>query len=178
MTRQLSSRVGLAALLLGFSSAFSIAHAAPDPLFEPILQDIQQELPPGWQFRLPAAVPSDSDLYPFISQASDTELIVSLGLTPDCADTSCTIGMIGATNAGPIVENWPPEGQNVTPVELGEGIQGYHLLQGESDAMNQLVMWQQDGLTYAIVTMASDPPQAEFVAIARSMVSEPPIRAE
>ncbi|MGF1569369.1 MAG: hypothetical protein ACFCVD_15090 [Nodosilinea sp.] len=175
MLKQVSHQVGLAALLIACSGAFGAAQAAPDPLFDAVLDDIRQELPEGWQFRLPTAVPSESELYPFISQATDTELIVSLGVTPDCAEASCSIGMIGVTNARSAPENWPPEGQNVTPVELSEGIQGYHFLQGEADTMNQLVMWQQDGLTYAIVTLANDPPQEEFVAIARSMANEPPI---
>ncbi|MEO0491150.1 MAG: hypothetical protein AAFZ49_16600, partial [Cyanobacteria bacterium J06659_2] len=141
MIRKFTHRVGLAALLLGYSGALFAAQAAPDPLFEPILDDLQQELPDGWQFRLPAALPSDSELYPFISQASDTEVVVSLGLTPDCADPSCAVGLIGVTDVEPTADNWPPTGENVTPVDLGPGIEGYYLLRGEGEAMNQLVMW-------------------------------------
>ncbi|MEM7648511.1 MAG: hypothetical protein AAF283_05005, partial [Cyanobacteria bacterium P01_A01_bin.70] len=63
------------------------------------------------------------------------------------------------------------------PVDLGPGIEGYYLLRGEGEAMNQLVMWQQDGLTYAIATLADSSSQEEFIAIARSMASEPPISA-
>ena len=177
MIRKFTHRVGLAALLLGYSGALFAAHAAPDPLFEPILDDLQQELPDGWQFRLPATLPSDSELYPFISQASDTEVVVSLGLTPDCADPSCAVGLIGVTDVEPTDDNWPPTGENVTPVDLGPGIEGYYLLRGEGEAMNQLVMWQQDGLTYAIATLADSSSQEEFIAIARSMVSEPPFSA-
>ena len=177
MIRKFTHRVGLAALLLGYSGALFAAQAAPDPLFEPILDDLQQELPDGWQFRLPAALPSDSELYPFISQASETEVVVSLGLTPDCADPSCAVGLIGVTDVEPTADNWPPTGDNVTPVDLGPGIEGYYLQRGEGEAMNQLVMWQQDGLTYAIATLADSSSQEEFIAIARSMASEPPISA-
>ncbi|MGD1942304.1 MAG: hypothetical protein ACFB0G_13425 [Leptolyngbyaceae cyanobacterium] len=177
MIRKFTHRVGLAALLLGYSGALFAANAAPDPLFEPILDDLQQELPDGWQFRLPSTLPSDDELYPFISQASDTEVVVSLALTPDCADPSCAIGLIGVTDVEPTADNWPPTGENVTPVELGPGIEGYYLLRGEGEAMNQLVMWQQDGLTYAIATLADSSSQEEFIEIARSMVSEPPISA-
>ena len=177
MMRTFTKRVGLAALMLGCSGAFVAAHAAPDPMFEPILDDIRQQLPDGWQFRLPAAVPSDSALYPFVSEATETQLVVSLGITPDCADPSCTIGMIGVTDPTTI-ESWPPAGETVTPVDLEGGIQGYYLIQGEGSAANQLVMWQQDGLTYAIVTLADSPSQGEFVEIARSMASEPPIRSD
>ncbi|MEM6839051.1 MAG: hypothetical protein AAF609_19635 [Cyanobacteria bacterium P01_C01_bin.120] len=173
MIKKLVRHVSFATLLSGLFGAFLAVQAAPDPLFEPILEDIQAELPEGWQFRLPTAVPSDSALYPFISTATDTQLIVSLGVTPDCHAADCTIGMIGATSEA--ASDWPPEGQNLTPVGLGEGIEGYHLIRGEGDAANQLVMWQQDGLVYAIATLASAPSQAEFVAIARSMASEPPI---
>ena len=172
---KLPRKVSLAVLLVGLSSTFTAANAAPDPMFEPVLEEIRQELPQGWQFRLPAAVPSDGELYPFISEASDTKLVVSLGITPNCASPNCTIGMIGVTHVESTSQNWPPEGRNVTLVNLSEDVQGYHLLRGEGNATNQLVVWRQDGLLYAIVTLANATPQNEFVAMASSMVSEPPI---
>lgn len=83
--------IGLAVLLVGFSSAFTAANATPEPMFAPVLEEILQELLQGWQFRLTAAVPSDSELYPFISEASDTKLVVSLGITSNCASPDLTI---------------------------------------------------------------------------------------
>ncbi|MDB9529174.1 hypothetical protein PN498_24490 [Oscillatoria sp. CS-180] len=174
MTTKFFRQAGLAALFIGLSSAFTAAHAAPDPLFAPVLDEIRAELPEGWQFRLPAEVPSEGEIYPFISSASDTELVVSLGITPDCADPSCTVGMIAATDTEISPEDLAAA-ENVTPVELNTDIQGYHLLLGEGDTANQLVMWQQDGLTYTVVALANDPPQEQFVDIARSMANEAPI---
>ncbi|MEO0868406.1 MAG: hypothetical protein AAFY17_08145, partial [Cyanobacteria bacterium J06642_11] len=106
MVRKLARPVCFATLLSVLLGSFSIAQAAPDPLFEPVLDDIRNELPEGWQFRLPAVVPSEEALYPFVSQASDTELIVSLGVTPDCDEVNCTIGMIGATNVDLLSADW------------------------------------------------------------------------
>ena len=175
MIKKLPIKVGLAALLVDISGTFTAASAAPDPLFEPVIDEIRQELPEGWRFRLPSDIPSDGELYPFISEASDTRLVVSLGLTPDCAATDCTIGMIGVTSEESLSGNRPPSGERVTPVDLGAGIEGYHFLRGEGAASNRLVMWQQDGLTYAIVALADVTPEEQLVAIARSMANEPPI---
>ena len=172
MIKRFSRKVGLAVLLVGISGAFTATSAAPDPLFEPVMDEIRQELPEGWQFRLPPNIPSESELYPFISEASDTRLVVSLGITPDCAAADCTIGMIGATSEE---ADWPPAGNSVTSVDLGAGVEGYHMVRGEGDASNRLVMWQQDGLTYAIVTLADLAPEEQLVAIARSMATEAPI---
>ena len=175
MINKFLNTIGLTVCLLGLSTSFTVASASPAPLFEPVLDDIRRELPEGWQMRLPSSLPSNSELFPFISEATDIKLVISLGLTPDCASATCTIGMIGATDADATVQDWPPAGRNVTPVDLSQEIQGYHLLRGEGDATNQLIMWQQDGLVYGIVTMAGALNQEQLVTIARSMASEPPI---
>ena len=175
MVNKLLSTIGLTACLIGFSTSFTATNASPASLFDPVLDDIRRELPDGWQMRLPASLPSDSELYPFISEATNTKLVISLGLTPDCTSATCTIGMIGATDAEATLREWPPAGRSVTPVDLSQGIQGYHLLRGEGDATNQLVMWQQDGLVYGIITLADALSQEQLVAIARSMASESPI---
>ncbi|MEO0826860.1 MAG: hypothetical protein AAFX95_10050 [Cyanobacteria bacterium J06639_16] len=178
MPGKLFKKIGLTALFVGLSTAFATANAAPDPVFDSVIDDIRSELPEGWQFRLPSEMPLDSEIYPFVSEASDTKLVVSLGITPDCTSADCTIGVIGAVDAG--ASSWPPEGESVTPVdlgqdELGQDLEGYYLLQGEGTATNQLVMWQQDGLLYGIVTVADALPQEQLVAVASSMASEPPI---
>ncbi|MEO1148730.1 MAG: DUF4367 domain-containing protein [Cyanobacteria bacterium J06638_22] len=175
MMRKLSKQISLAALLSGISGAFVAAYAAPAPVFEPILNDIQQELPEGLQFRLPADLPIEGELYPFVSGTSETELVVSLGATPDCSDPSCIISTIRATSVDVVAQGWPTSGENITPVTVNEGIEGYHYMFGEGDAISQLLMWQQDGLTYMITIATNDLPQEEFIAIARSMASEQPI---
>ena len=176
MIRKLAHGIGLAVALVSLSGTFTAVTAAPAPLFDPVLDEIRQNLPEGWQFRLPAILASDGELYPFISEATDTKLIISLGITPDCASKNCTIGMIGATEIDTDSENLNIEGRDITPVDLGQELQGYHFLRGEGDAANQLVMWQQDGLLYAIATMADAMTQEQLVAVARSMASESPMR--
>ncbi|MBE9100131.1 hypothetical protein [Vacuolonema iberomarrocanum] len=175
MMKKLLVSIGLAPLLLGCAGNFAAANAAPAPLFDPVLDDIRRELPAGWQFRLPASIPGEGDLYPFISEATDTKLVISLGMTPDCNAMNCTIGMIGATDAESVTTDWPPEGRDRTSVSLTEEVDGYHLLRGEGPAAVRYVMWQQDGLVYAIATLADALPQDELVSVARSMATESPI---
>jgi hypothetical protein len=167
--------IGLAPLLLGCAGYFAVANAAPAPLFDSVLNEIRQELPPGWQFRLPPTLPGEGNLYPFISEATDTKLVISLGVTPDCDAMNCTVGMIGATNEVSALESWPPEGRDRTTVSVTDEIQGYHFLQGDGQSAVQFVMWQQDGLEYAIATLADALSKDELVAIARSMATEAPI---
>ena len=175
MMRNLSKHIGLAIVLSGLSGAFVAAQAAPAPVFEPILDDIQQGLPEGLQFRLPATLPIEGELYPFVSGTSETELVVSLGATPDCSDASCIVSTIRATSVDVVAQGWPTSGENITPVAVNEGIEGYHYMFDEGDAISQLLMWHQDGVTYMITIATNDLPQEEFVAIARSMASEQPI---
>lgn len=178
MFTKLLNKVGLATLFVGLSTIFAAANAAPDPLFEPVLDDIRSELPEGWQFRLPSVLPADSEIYPFVSEASDTQLVVSLGITPDCASADCIIGMIGALDVEANAGSWPPEGPSVKPVDLGQDLEAYYFLQGEGNTTNQLVMWQQDGLLYGIATLAAAMPEDQVVEMARSMAAEPPIDAD
>ncbi|MEO1148811.1 MAG: hypothetical protein AAFY26_24860 [Cyanobacteria bacterium J06638_22] len=176
MTKRLAP-IGLAPLLLGCAGHFAIANAAPAPLFDLVLDDIRRELPPGLELRLPASIPGEVDLYPFISEATNTKLVISLGLTPDCdATQACIVGVIGATNAEDALATWPPEGRDLTRVSVTDEIQGYHFLEGNGRSTVQFVMWQQDGMEYAVGTLADALTQGELVAIARSMASESPIR--
>ncbi len=175
MLKRQFGKMMLATLCLGFCVSVAAADAAPAPLFAPVVDDIRQSLPEGWQFRLPSAVPSESALYPFISESSETKFVVSLGLTPECAELNCTIGMIGVTNSADELSSWPPEGNDVSTFGLGDRIQGYHLVRGEGESANRLVMWQQDDLTYAIATLAAAMTQEQLIEVARSTAFETPI---
>ncbi|MGD1900168.1 MAG: hypothetical protein ACFB16_24890 [Phormidesmis sp.] len=175
MLKRQFGKITLATLCLGFCVGAAAANAAPAPLFDTVIDDIHQELPEGWQFRLPETIPAESKLYPFISESSETKFIVSLGITPDCAESNCTIGMIGATDSAAELNSWPPEGNDVSTFVLGNDIQGYHLIRGEGESANRLVMWQQDDLTYAIATLAEAVTQDQLVEVARSTAFETPI---
>ncbi|MCU0569783.1 MAG: hypothetical protein MUF49_24815 [Oculatellaceae cyanobacterium Prado106] len=156
----------------------SYANAAPDPLFTSVLEEIRRELPDGWSMRLPAAVPSTEELYPYVRSANN-RLTVNLSISPDCPTSqnpaSCTIGILGVSG---VSEDFPPTGDNLSLVDLGNRVQGYHFTRGDGDEMNRLVVWQQDGLIYGAVTMANVLSQEELMAIASSMATEPPITSE
>ena len=81
MIRKFTHRVGLAALLLGYSGALFAAHAAPDPLFEPILDDLQQEL---------AQQPQDASVSPALSESDRYQALISnlLDLDSQIAEAS------------------------------------------------------------------------------------------
>ena len=175
LTKRLAP-IGLAPLLLGCVGHFAIANAAPAPLFNSVLDDIRRQLPAGLEIRLPASIPGEVDLYPFISEATNTKLVISLGITPDCdATQACIVGVIGATNAEAALATWPPEGRDRTRVSVTDEIQGYHFLEGNGQSTVQFVMWQQGGMEYAVGTFADALTRGELVAIARSMATEAPI---
>ena len=59
------------------------AQAAPAPLFDAVLPDIQQQLPNGLQVRLPSYLPEpQAPLYPSVD-VGDTGLVVYLSPDPD-----------------------------------------------------------------------------------------------
>ncbi|NJO74456.1 MAG: hypothetical protein HC833_12265 [Leptolyngbyaceae cyanobacterium RM1_406_9] len=156
----------------------SYANAAPDPLFTSVLEEIRRELPDGWSMRLPATIPSAEELYPYV-RSDNNQLTVNLSISPDCPTSqnpaSCTIGVLGVSEAS---EDFFPTGDNISSVDLGNRIQGYHFTRGDGNEMNRFVVWQQDGLAYGIATLASVLAQEELVAIASSMATEPPITSE
>ncbi|MEL6453111.1 MAG: hypothetical protein AAFQ40_00155 [Cyanobacteria bacterium J06623_5] len=167
--------VALATLFTGVWVSVPMANAAPDPVFDTAIDDIRQALPEGWQFRLPSTLLSEGELYPFVSESSDTTVVISLGVTPDCAASNCTIGMFGATDSEEALSSWPPEGNSVSTFEMGDRLEGYHLVQGAGPGANRLVMWRQDGLTYAIATLAEAMTEAQLIEVARSTAFETPI---
>lgn len=176
--RNLATQIGLAAFLSGFFCAFVEAHATPAPLFDPILDDIRQRLPERLQFRLPAVVPLEGEFYPFISKSYGTELIVGLGTTPDCDSIfrGCHIVEIRATTKDTMALSWSSHiDYTIVSVALNEDIEGSYIVLGGERVISQTLIWNQDETTYRISTGRNALSQDEFIAIARSMVNQPPI---
>lgn len=144
---------------------------------------IRNQLPKGMKMRLPSSlplVPPDVMLYPYIMSNNEV-FSVALANTLDCSSSdnssSCTVGGLGVfTPFGSKV--WPPKGDNITPVDLGNGIQGLYLTRGES---SQYVFWEQDGLKYAVGLgegSTKDISKQQMIDMATSMASEPPITSD
>jgi hypothetical protein len=151
-----------------------VASAEPAPLFRPLIDDIRNQLPPGLEMRLPANLPpSNIELYPYI-ESDSTGFRVNLAFKPNCSSPSCTFGGLGVfTEDGSKV--WPPKGDNIIAVDLGNGIRGYYLTRGPEDNRLRYVFWEQDGLKYAIGAQAFAITQKELIEVATSMVKEPAI---
>lgn len=141
--------------------------AAPAPVFEPILEDLSTA-PIAHPIRLPNSVPSDVELYPSATQHFGI-LVLRLVTAPDCEDVSC-LGLNIAVTAEP--PYWPPPGDDtLTPVGLGNDIQGYSSEGGGFGA----VQWVQDGSLYALSYKMDMFSLEDAIAMATSMVSEPPV---
>ena len=115
LTYGLQIGIGLA---LGGSTLLATfpALATPDPIFEPMLEEISAAAVASNPIRLPASVPTDVALYPSVIQNFGM-LILRLDTTPDCEASAC-LGMGIAIAAAP--PYWPPEDEELTAVDLGQ----------------------------------------------------------
>lgn len=164
--------IGIGLLLLGGS-----AIAEPAPVIRPLLNDIRRELPEDLLVRLPASLPDgSSELYPYLS-LNPQGLTILFGTTPDCSTSAnpnrCTIGGLGVFPQD--FDGWQSESDRMTPINIGNGIQGYTFTRGEGRSINRLITWEQDNVRYVIGAIEAVVSQEDLLTIARSMITEPPI---
>ena len=160
-------KLGLVGLGVGMFAATS-ALAAPAPLFEPILDELATSKFP---VRLPTAVPADVALYPSVRQIRADIHILTVGVTPDCTGERCLgFNIVTIPEPGP----WPAADNRltpITPVVLGNGIQGYS---AEARGFAS-VEWMQDGSLYILNYRTTLLSTEDAIAMATSMVTEPPV---
>jgi hypothetical protein len=163
----------LSIMWISMNTAF--ASAEPAPLFRPIIDNIQQQLPDGLQMRLPAYLPEPAlAMHPFI-KADSKGLQVYLASKANCKQPKCSSGGIGVfTQEG--FSDWSRQLNKGTPVRLPNGIQGYYLALGKGEETDHYVLWQQDGLGYVLGSDRRNASQEELIQIAASTVVEPPLR--
>ncbi len=74
---------------------------------------------------------------------------------------------------------WPPKGQNITPVNLGNGIRGFYLTKGDGNNTSKYIFWEQDKLRFALGvgggTPSKEVSQQQLIDTAISAINEPPI---
>ena len=146
----------------------TLAWAAPASVFEPILEDLAATAPAERLVRLPAAVPSDVELHPTAFEHYGM-VIVRLDTTVECNDASC-MGVSIVVAEEP--DGWPAMyDEELTPIVLGNDIQGY-AVEGE---VSSGMMWVQDGSLYAFSYQTALFSSEDALAMANSMVSQPPI---
>ena len=166
--------VSLSTGLMGLSITLTPALAAPAPVFEPVLDELVAALPEGWGIRLPTSVNTEMELYPYIDPVMTTYGSILLGLStePGCTEGDCIGAMILVSLP---TDDWPPnyEGEDITAVDLGNGIQGYAIPSPEGTQ----IRWRQDDLQYVLAHPFDVISEADGLAMAQSMVSESPITA-
>jgi hypothetical protein len=170
----LTSLVSLTVLGTGLCAGIESAIAQPAPVFRPLVDDIRRQLPKGLKMRLPASMPnSPIQLYPFI-QSDDKVFRIHIGIKPDCStsanSSSCTVGVLAVflpNNS----RNWPPQGKEISSVNLIGGIRGYYL----ASSGGKSIFWEQEGLRYAVAVATNVVSQQQLLDLVNSMVSQPAI---
>ena len=163
----------------------------PAPLFRPILQDIQNQIPPGLQMRLPTFMPDASGpiprYYPVVYADTDGLSIILAAGTETCLEQAQTNGSVaGVCYAGSI--NVSFKGNESTsssansshesraPITLKEGVRGFYTLGNRfGSGYRPYVQWEQDGMIYTIGGHGMTRQQLLDVAI--SMANQPTIQS-
>jgi hypothetical protein len=169
--------VSLLGGLLGVNIGLPAAIAAPAPVFQPIVPTIRQQLPKGWQMRLPSYLPAGAiELFPQV-RSSRQGLMVSLVSERNCPPQKCfLIGAVAVTTASGFKSAFPKL-PRTTPVDLHQGLRGNYFTQGQGDRLLRYLFWDQDGQRFLVGAAGLFVSQQDLTAIANSMVSEPPIKS-
>ncbi|PSN17422.1 hypothetical protein C7271_17800 [filamentous cyanobacterium CCP5] len=121
------------------------AQAAPAPLFNAILPDIQRQLPGDLQVRLPSYVPeAQAPLYPSIG-VDAAGLIVHVSPDPDCdrsVQPNCLTGGGAAAMDPTAFAAWQQRhADQLTPVALANNITGRYLTVNYGEGEIRYVAW-------------------------------------
>jgi len=165
-------------ILIGQRPSSSIS-ANPAPFFRPVLQQIENELPPGLIMRLPSSISYGSEVRPTVI-SFDNYLAVVFTIAgcfpPDSG--SCSIGRIYVTEPTNDERRWLQENQAYgDAVSLGNGIQGFYS-PGElaPRGYTPSILWQQDGLIYGVRLYAGESVDStirqRLIDIATSMANQ------
>ncbi len=139
----------------------------PNPIFEPILPQIQQEtqipiLLPDYIFGPDGATP----VYAIIETVTPSQYQLILGLTPDCnGGTACRFGTVSGEEISPSSPNL--EGK---PVPLDDGITGYFMdAVCGANCSDSTMTWDQNGTRYQMGIKAGKP--EDLVKMANSAIA-------
>ncbi len=180
MNKRLLLSFGISFAILGFGSftKLQFANAAPAPIFQPIIRDIQNQLPRGMIMRLPALLPpSNISLYPSID-SGDGYFTVVLGSQPGCDFHACFTGSISAVRPNSDVGKGWLQGarQNGVPVTLGSRIRGFYTTSSTmSGGETRSVTWEQNGMIFDVSSRLMS--RQQLIDIATSMTNQPPINS-
>ena len=155
------------------------AQAAPAPLFDAVLPDIQRHLPGGLQMRLPSYVPDlPEPLYPSI-EVSDGGLVVYLSPDPDCdraVQPDCmTVGGAAAMHPATFADWQQRHADELTPIALANNITGHTLTIDYGEGALRYVAWQQDQTGYVLGAVAEGISEDELLRVVNSMIESDPL---
>ena len=161
-----------------------IANASPAPIFQPVLNEVQSQLPQGIVMRLPSSVEYLSSLYPTVMVRGDG-LVAALSSRSACQAIACQRGYLGVFNQNSDDQhvNYLRSQRlgtnsivNRTSINLTKIVQGSYVdvdTRGVSSGRYGAIVWNQDGFTFVVSGVGS---KSDIERIARSMAKELPIR--
>jgi hypothetical protein len=167
-----------------FALGIARVSANPAEVFQLHLDEIQQQIPAGYQLRLPAEILlggpglSPEDMKNLIVRVEPTasEVTVSL-LTCESGPHPCLVGSFTAASAESDQAQMALYFHEImsAPVTLDKGIQA-HVQDGSrmnppSDYSS--AMWEQDGMIYTVTFLGAE--RQNILLMARSMALQPPI---
>jgi hypothetical protein len=160
--------------------------ATPAEVFQPHLDRIQQQLPAGYQLRLPTKIllggpglsPEDMQKLIVRVEPTDSEVTVSL-LTCESAPYPCLVGSFSVASAQSEAAQMALYLHQImsAPVTIDKGIQA-HIQDGtrmNPPAEYSSAMWEQDGMIYTVKFLAAE--RQNILFMARSMALQEPIGA-
>ncbi len=160
--------------------------AKPAGIFDSHLDQIRQDLPPGYAMRLPSQIllggPADDEfiqrlIVRIFPSSVPPGLNVSL-FTCNTGPQPCLVGSfsVDAQNSANALRELKRHEAAATPIRLTQNIQGY-LLEGPKQNPSypfSSVMWQQDSMIYKVSFLADE--RQNILNMAYSMANETPIR--
>jgi len=170
---------------LGFigttSFCVSETNAAPDPLFSPILQDIQDRLPilKGMNIRLPSTFPNAPNGLSGYRPEIYTDpkngyfaIIFAVSSCPQPVTGMCDTGRIFSAKKGTSTETlFRQTQQQGISINLTRQVSGYYRSYRSSTRGGmEEVMWEQDGLIYGVMSRSMS--KSEVISVAKSMANE------
>jgi hypothetical protein len=161
--------------------------ANPADVFHPHLDRIQQQLPAGYQLRLPTEIllggpgldPDEMKKLIVRVEPADSEVTVSL-LTCESGPHPCLVGSFSVASAQSEAAQMDLYLHQLmsAPVTIDKNIQA-HIQDGtrmNPPSEYSSAMWEQDGMIYTVKFLAAE--RQNILFMARSMALQPPIGAE
>jgi hypothetical protein len=160
--------------------------AAPAPVFQPYLDRIQQQLPAGYQLRLPTEILlggpglDPDEMKNLIVRVEPTESDVTISLlTCENQPYPCLVGSFAVASAQSEAAQMALYLHQMmsAPVTIDKNIQA-HIQDGtrmNPPSEYSSAMWEQDGMIYTVRFLAAE--RQNILFMARSMALQEPIGA-